>query len=190
MRDTIQFIVTVFFTSVELFNSLLDDGIYACGTLKSNRRGYPAEFKKYLKKGLGKRGKSIQLKDGNKVFALWQDNKVVTMLSTNCKKGRGTVLRKQKNGSRITVSCPLHYKTSKNHYFGENFFFAFYYSPVNKLSIDILLTLLIVFFPMFTLHFSPTFLKPCFGFVISIAFFWNCFALMCWSFNCHSSLKE
>ena len=60
----------------------------------------------------------------------------------------------------------VHHKTSKNHYSGEKSFFAFYYSPVNMLSIDILPTLLIVFFPMFTLRFSPTFLKSCFGCVI------------------------
>ena len=39
-----------YFSSVKLF-SLLSDSIYACGTLRSDRVGYPAEFKKHLKKG-------------------------------------------------------------------------------------------------------------------------------------------
>ena len=80
-----------FFTGVQLFDSLFKDGIYACGTLKTNRRKYPDQFKETLEKGLSERGKSIPIKDGNKVFALWQDNKLVTMLSTNCDKGKGNV---------------------------------------------------------------------------------------------------
>ena len=34
-----------FFTSAALFSDLLLDGIYACGTARSNRKGYPEEFK-------------------------------------------------------------------------------------------------------------------------------------------------
>ena len=34
-----------FFTSPALFNDLLQDGIYACGTVRSNRKGFPHDLK-------------------------------------------------------------------------------------------------------------------------------------------------
>ena len=34
-----------FFTSPALFRDLLQDGIYACGTVRSNRRGFPQYLK-------------------------------------------------------------------------------------------------------------------------------------------------
>ena len=34
-----------FFTSPALFRDLLQDGIYACGTVRSNRRGFPQDLK-------------------------------------------------------------------------------------------------------------------------------------------------
>ena len=39
-----------YFCSVKLFNDLLKDSIYACGTLRSNRVGYPQAFKPFVKK--------------------------------------------------------------------------------------------------------------------------------------------
>ena len=96
-----------YFTSVKLFDDLLTNSIYACGTLRSNRVGYPNEFKQYIKKGFSTRGESKQIQRGEKVFSIWQDNKVVNLLSTNCNVGVGTVLRTQKNGSRQSIPCPL-----------------------------------------------------------------------------------
>ena len=107
-----------YFSSVKLFEDLLSDSIYACGTLRSDRVGYPAEFKKHLKKGFKERGESIQLRKGtNLVFSLWQDNKMVSVLSTNCQVGKGTAQRKQKDGTRLTVSCP-HNIIDYNKYMG------------------------------------------------------------------------
>lgn len=96
-----------YFSSVKLFNDLLKDSIYACGTLRSNRVGYPQEFKPFVKKGLQERGQYIQIQQGNLVFSLWQDNKPVSMLSTNCQIGEGSVQRTQKNGSKLSLPCPL-----------------------------------------------------------------------------------
>ena len=97
-----------YFSSVKLFEDLLKDSIYACGTLRSDRVGYPDEFKKHLKKGLKERGKNIQVQRGtNLVFSLWQDNKIVSALSTSCQIGEGTVKRKQKDGTRMSVTCPF-----------------------------------------------------------------------------------
>ena len=95
-----------FFSSPKLFEDLFQDSIYACGTLRSSRVGYPESFKKYLKKGLGEQGKSLQLKKGALLFSIWQDNKVVSALSTGCEAGEGQVLRRQKNGTRMVVRCP------------------------------------------------------------------------------------
>ena len=96
-----------YFTSIKLFDDLLNDCIYACGTLQTNRVGYPTEFKKYLRKGLSARGESIQLQREGKVFSLWQDNRLVNVLSNNCQKGTGTTFGTQKHGSRAPVPCPL-----------------------------------------------------------------------------------
>ena len=95
-----------YFTSIKLFDDLLKDCIYACGTLRTNRVGYPTEFKRHLKKGLPKRGDCLQTQKEGKVFSLWQDNRLVNVLSTNWNKGMSTVLRTQKNGSRESIPCP------------------------------------------------------------------------------------
>ena len=40
-----------YFTSVNLFQDLLKRKIYACGTIRSNQKGYPDDIKIYIKKG-------------------------------------------------------------------------------------------------------------------------------------------
>ena len=79
----------------------------ACGTIRSNRVGYPDEFKPFLKKGLPERGDYKTIEKENCIFSLWQDNKTVSVLSTNCRNEEGTVTRKQKDGTRKTFTCPL-----------------------------------------------------------------------------------
>ncbi len=59
-------------TSVNLFKSLFQDLIYACGTLRSNRIGYPQEFKPFLKKGFPKRGNCKQNGKTTKLYLLCQ----------------------------------------------------------------------------------------------------------------------
>ena len=92
-----------YFSTVQLFEDLFKKSIYAFGTLQSSRIGYPNEFKPFLKRGLSELGKSIQVQRGNIPFSLWQDNKTVSALSTNCPSGEGTVQRTQKTGSRISL---------------------------------------------------------------------------------------
>ena len=41
------------------------------------------------------------------VFSLWQDNKIVSALSTSCQIGEGTVKQKRKDGTRMSVTCPF-----------------------------------------------------------------------------------
>ena len=65
---------------------LLKDGIYGCGTLRSNRSGFPDDIKPMLKKGLKPRGDAItrQCIDHKELtVSAWQDNRVVVVASTN-----------------------------------------------------------------------------------------------------------
>ena len=68
---------------LELTSELLDNRIYACGTLRANRLHFPNELKPLTKKGLKMRGDSEVCQAGNLVVSLWQDKRPVTVLSTN-----------------------------------------------------------------------------------------------------------
>ena len=53
------------------------------------------------------RGESKTLQRGKVTASVWMDNKPVTVMSTNTQPtATGTVLRRQRNGSRISVPCP------------------------------------------------------------------------------------
>ena len=95
-----------FFTGVELAQNLLGDGLYSCGTIRSNRKNIPEDLKPNIKKGFKERGDYMVRQDGNLVFTVWQDTKVVTMLSTNSQPtAQHSVLRRNKDGSRVDVPC-------------------------------------------------------------------------------------
>ena len=88
-----------FFSGVDLFADLQTEGIYACGTLRSNRLHFPDNMKSVAKKGLKNRGDSITQQAG-KLVTVWQDNKPVSVLSTNAQATpQHTVQRPQKDGS-------------------------------------------------------------------------------------------
>ena len=54
-----------------------------------------------------KRGESIVRQKGNLVANIWQDKKLVSIMSTNCQPtGPTTVRRKQKDGQVQSVPCP------------------------------------------------------------------------------------
>ena len=96
-----------FFSGIDLFSDLLDDGVYACGTLRTNRLHFPPELKPLTKKGLKKRGDSEVRQAGNLVLSIWQDNKAVTVLSTNAQSTTTVMVkRRQKDGTRVDVQCP------------------------------------------------------------------------------------
>ena len=109
-----------FFASVCLLIDLLKVGTYACGTLRSNRVGFPQCLKPFVKKGLPSRGdhRSCQMKKAEGVSApssassiavsLWLDNKAVVVVSSNCDPSATTqVSRRQRDGSAMSVDCPL-----------------------------------------------------------------------------------
>ena len=64
-----------------LFESLLAEGIYCCGTVRINRRGMPEAIKGVM---LKEKGDTLTVQKGNLVATAWKDKKVVTYLSTNC----------------------------------------------------------------------------------------------------------
>ena len=64
-----------FFTSVSLLSKLLAQGMYGCGTIRTNRKQYPSEISAEAQKF--KRGESTFRHCGNIVATAWKDNKVV-----------------------------------------------------------------------------------------------------------------
>ena len=64
------------------------------------------------------RGELKRMQRGKVTVSVWKDNKVVTMMSTTSQpSATGFVLRRQKDGSRIQISCP-EVVVMHNHYMG------------------------------------------------------------------------
>ena len=68
-----------FFTTCFLFGYLLKQKIYAYGTARMDRRGFPETLKGVV---LPERGKHVSCQRGNLVATVWQDKKAVKVLST------------------------------------------------------------------------------------------------------------
>ena len=97
-----------YFSSVNLLLDLFRDGLYACGTLRLNRKGFPAELKTPAKKGLKERGDSKTYQRGNLTTTVWQNNKPVTIIATNSDPtSSDTVTHKKKDGTRQSYTCPM-----------------------------------------------------------------------------------
>ena len=110
-----------FFSSVGLFHELHEQGLYATGTLRSDRRGFPTELKLKAKKGFAMRGESESRHstvNSNLTVSVWQDTKPVTVCSTFCQTVPvDEVERKLKNGEHRNFPCP-HAITTYNKYMG------------------------------------------------------------------------
>ena len=92
-----------FFSSPSLFNQLLLHGLYACVTVRPDRR----EFAKELKGLSLSQGEHRFMQRGALSAVIWQDKKQVNVLSTLTNPSSTvTVSRKQKDGSQMTLSCP------------------------------------------------------------------------------------
>ncbi len=96
-----------FFSSIQLYLRLLEDDIYATGTLRSDRQMFPADLVGAARRGLPSRGDSEFGQDGNLVVTVWQDTRPVVMLSTQHSPDCTTTVRRKKgDGSTISVTCP------------------------------------------------------------------------------------
>lgn len=101
--------VNNFYTSPELFRDLLKKNIWACGTIRSNRIGYPKSTIDKLPKKAA-RGTHRWLREGNLLFVEWKDTREVQMCSTIYSGSDiGTVQRKVKggNGQWSTMDVPV-----------------------------------------------------------------------------------
>lgn len=94
-----------YFTSVDLFQRLLQNETYACGTARPDRKEYPSEL--MVDANDMERGEHRFRQHGNLVACVWKDTKHVKMLSTmNHPESTTTVQRTLHDGSRVDVSCP------------------------------------------------------------------------------------
>ena len=94
-----------YFTSINLLMKL-SEGTYGCGTIRTNRKQYPSEISVEAQRF--QRGESAFCQSGNLVATAWKDNKVVNVASTLADPSETTsVDRQQKDGTRISVCCPL-----------------------------------------------------------------------------------
>ena len=94
-----------FFSSVDLALDLLRAGLYSCGTLRSNCKSFPALLKPVVKKGLHTRGSSKTYQHEHPTVTVWQDNRLVTLISTNSDP-TSSVVCKNRDGTAATYSCP------------------------------------------------------------------------------------
>ena len=99
-----------FFSSVNLVLDLLCKGLYSCGTVRSNIKGFPEGLKKHLKKGAENRGdsKTVQtVQEGNLTISLLQDNRPVVVISTKSDPTATTMVKRRKrHGTSTEYSCP------------------------------------------------------------------------------------
>ena len=74
-----------FFTGVDLLLDLQKSHLYGCGTVRTNRKGFPSELKPIVKKGMKERGETktlLSVQSKNVTVSVWQDNKPVTVVAT------------------------------------------------------------------------------------------------------------
>ena len=92
-----------FFSSISLFETLHERGIYACGTARRDRHGFPDTLKSVTLQ----RGEFISCQRGNLTATIWQDKRQVVMLSTMSDPAKEeSVQRTQKDGNKVSVPCP------------------------------------------------------------------------------------
>ena len=114
-----------YFTSIPLLEDLLEDGLYACGTIRRDRKGVPDAIKntklgkfhnglyeyiihcRFFYTGELQRGEYRFRQRGNLVATTWRDRKLVYVMSTNPSPSDITVVkRRAKDGSVDDVTCP------------------------------------------------------------------------------------
>ena len=95
-----------YFSGVDLLLGLLRNGLYGCGTLRSNGEGFP-QLKEAVKKGFKERGQSKTCQNNNVTVSVWQDNRPVSVIATNSDRTKPrSVTQKHKDGTSHTYPCP------------------------------------------------------------------------------------
>ncbi|XP_062606783.1 piggyBac transposable element-derived protein 4-like [Saccostrea cucullata] len=92
-----------YFTSVKLMEDLLEENIYACGTVRMNRRGFPDDLKGRLRL---QRGQSQTRQKGNLTASVWQDKKPVAFLSTLSDPRRQVPVTRQHGRQELQMTQP------------------------------------------------------------------------------------
>jgi hypothetical protein len=107
-----------FFTSFLLLTDLREIGVYACGTLRSNRRGYPAQFKgKIFRNQMARRDYHVYVEDLHVLTCtLWSDTSYVTFASNIFSShGNDIVVRTRRNGEKHDIPAPSCVKPYNKH---------------------------------------------------------------------------
>ena len=92
-----------FFTSPRLFRELHEHGLYACGTVQQTRREFPVDLRNVSLA----RGEGVFRQSNSLTAFVWQDKRPVHVLSTLSQPGEtAQVPRRERDGSRVEVSCP------------------------------------------------------------------------------------
>ena len=95
-----------YFTSIKLLSKLLSEGMYGCGMMKTNRKQYPSKINVEAQRF--QRGESVFHQSGNWLPHLGRTRWSVNVASTLADPSEVTfVSRRQKDDTRICVSCPL-----------------------------------------------------------------------------------
>ena len=91
-----------FYTSTQLLKDLKKKGIFAVGTVRPNRKGFPKELKETMKKWdkESERGELRWVRDEDVVVIQWKDNRVVSVMSSFHSGSHHTTTRRntRKNG--------------------------------------------------------------------------------------------
>ncbi|XP_047106101.1 piggyBac transposable element-derived protein 3-like [Schistocerca piceifrons] len=95
----------IFFTSIPLLEKLKSVNTFSCGTIRTNRKGLPANLprEKCLKRG--ESDHRVSSVDPS-VFQ-WRGNKVVYFASNIHGTEQSVASRKQKDGTGMTIPCPV-----------------------------------------------------------------------------------
>ena len=92
-----------FFSSPDLFDHLLAQDMYACATVRCNRKGLPA----YAKDKLCEPGQTITQQRGNLLFTKWHDKRDVAFLLSNVSPEEPLrTVQHQKRGRDIDIQKP------------------------------------------------------------------------------------